>query len=637
MSGDAPLPEDGSPARVPDHAPSPDATPAIVSSIHAPSGGVEGDAERSGAYQAAHRTSPAGYVFLLGVVLFLIGFAWYKVEPDAGKVTQAWIFASVLLMLAPVAWHIVDIFHSVATKRGGAFASVVLTVGLGGVVMVAVSALNIRMKTEWGASWTLDLTESGRYTLGEETRKILGEVEKKGTVYATYLERPSERSRTSPALRKMAEDQLQVYAYASGGSVVVRQFDDFREGAKVKDWLLAHGVSSTSAGEDVDVIVFSYAEKGREAVQGKQKELPVEEFAFAKVSSADGSTRWLGERAITGAIQELVFTRLKAYAVGGHGESGLTDEMRNLRDRLVAMNVEVVDKPWRPSETPQVPDDCDLLLLLGPRQPLPPEHADAIARWLDKGRTLFLSVDVDETGTRRETGLEKALAQYGIETRINYAVVAPFLTPVPTGGVIVEPRTDLVISGPSYGNHPSVAPLKRGTGFTTVFRLSSFLELETEPPAGVTVDPVVWAPDPGHKDIFRPYAARITPQRRNITTMNPDEDKHDVRLALAAVASRELPADASGTKRDARVIALADTDCIADTVTNQNLPNLDLAGNLIQWGLRREELVAVSDKTLDSELADITDREHRMGFWWPLVPALTALVLGAAVWWSRRR
>ena len=587
---------------------------------------VSGGDASSMAYQAAARVSPWGYVFLLGLAGFLSGWAWYRVEDDTGITTQVWIFLSALLTLAPIAWHAVDFFQSVASRRGGAFLAVTLTVTLGFVVMVVVSALNIVRKETLPS---IDLTETGRYTLGEETTKILAKVD--GTVFATYLERPG--SRTSDPLRQMAIEQLRVYGYHTN-KVQVRVFDDVRENDAATRYLQSKGVTSTSSGESDDVIVFSFAAAGREVAQGKQKELKVEEFAFAKAGSADGQPRWLGERVITSAIQELVFVQLKAYAVGGHGERGLADQMRQARERLRAQNIEVQDRPLDLASSPKVPDDCDILLILGPETDYQPGEVAAIRTWLDKGHALF--VTVDPSMTRRTTGLEQnLLTDFGLAPKIDYVVLAPELQEI-RGGTVVQMSPVLTAVAKDYTGHASVEALRRGGGFATRFLNSSFVDVEKTPPEGLSVDPVVWAPDPGMKDVPRPFAARLSKERRDYRTSGAGDVTNE-KLAIIAVATRELPPGPDGAKRDARVVLCGDTDVFSDQMIQQNAPNVDLFGGLVQWALRRVELAAVSDKTLDLELVTIGDREHRMAFWWPLVVALAALLAGAAVWWARRR
>jgi hypothetical protein len=350
----------------------------------------------------------------------------------------------------------------------------------------------------------------------------------------------------------------------------------------------------------------------------------------------DGQPKWLGERLLTSAIQELVFTRFKAYLTGGHGERSFTEDARELRDRLAAQNIEVVDKPLDLTSAPNVPEDCDLLLILGPEAEFKPEETAAIRAWLEKGKSLFVSFDVDPTGTRRATGLEPLLDTFGIAPRINYVVFAPRLERM-SQGVVVSMVTEFAATARDYASHPAVDALRRGGGFATGFFRSSFVEVDPEPKSGLTVEPLVWAPDPGHKDVQRPYAARITPGRRSLQSIDESTDIVNRRLPLVAAARRDLAAEGATEKRDARLVVSGDTDCFTDMVTKQNGPNLDLFGGLVQWGLRREDLVAVSEKTVEMEVATIGPREHRMAFWWPLVTALGALLAGATVWWTRRR
>lgn len=625
--GDPDVPDGGAHETPQDPAPGAAPSPSAGDSGEPPHAGSE-TPDAGSAYQAATRVSPWGFLFIAGLAGFLASWAWYRVEDDTGWVTQVSIFLSALLTLAPIAWHAVDFFQSVASRRGGAFLAVCATVALGFVVMVVVSALNIARQETLPA---IDLTETGRYTLGEETTKILAKVD--GTVYATYLERPG--SRTSDPLRQMAIEQLRVYGYHTN-KVQVRVFDDLRENEAATRYLQSKGVVSTSSGENDDVIVFTFAPTGREVAVGKQKELKVEEFAFAKAGSADGQPRWLGERVITSAIQELVFVQMKAYAVGGHGERGLADQMRQVRERLRAQNVDVSDTPLNLASSPKVPDDCDLLLVLGPDSEYQPAEVAAIRTWLDKGHALFVTVDVDPTATRRTTGLEHGLLDdFGLGPRIDTVVLAPELQEI-RGGTVVSMSPVLTVTVKDYTGHASVEPLRRGGGFATRFLNSTYVAVEKTPSEGLTIDPVVWAPDPGMKDVPRPFAARVSKERRDYRTPGPSDVTNE-KLPLIAVATRDLPPGPDGARRDARVILCGDTDVFTDAMIQQNAPNADLFGGLVQWGLRRADLAAVSDKTLDLELVTIGDREHRMAFWWPLVVALSALLAGAAVWWARRR
>lgn len=611
-----------------------------------PDDGAADDAPDDDAYQAASRPSPLGYVFLAGVAGLLIGVAWRLIEPETGAATAIWIFVSALMALAPLPWHAVDWFHAAATRRGGAFASVVVTVTLGCVVMLFVSAMNVVVKEhpdrmpEWLRHRALDTTESGRYSLGEETLKVLARLEGEGggTVFATYLRRAGEGSQTGEELRQMALEQLRVYGYRSP-RVQVEDFDSFREPEATRRALAQRGVTTLSSAEDKDVIVLSWADPGREATPGKQKEIAVDQYEFAKPGGQGAGPRWLGERVITSAIQELAFVRLKAYVVGGHGGRSLTDEMREIRERLRSQNVDVVDRPIDLTGGADVPKDCDLLLVLDPdpRSPFDPAETASLARWLDTGRSLFVCLDVHANATKRESGLEPLLAAYGIVPKPQYVVVAPVARPIVGGGAVLDMLTQFVTRRPDYASHPAVEALRRGNGFPGFFSESMHLDVKTDLPEGVTADVLVWAPEVASRDAPKPHAALISASRRDYTAADPATDVTGIRLPLVACATKSLPADAGGVKRDARVFVSGDTDVFTDQLIRQCAPNLDLFGGATQWSFRRADLAAVSDKTLDIEIASIGEHEHRMAFGWPLVTALVALLAGAGVWWSRRR
>jgi hypothetical protein len=114
-------------------------------------------------YQAAGRVAWGGYVFCLGLILLVVGIFWRIVEAETSWVTSAWIFASIVAMLVPIAWHVPDFLRWAASPRGGAFLFVTATIGLGLFVAAVLGwATSGVRKTKLPA---LDLTKSARYTL----------------------------------------------------------------------------------------------------------------------------------------------------------------------------------------------------------------------------------------------------------------------------------------------------------------------------------------------------------------------------------------------------------------------------------------------------------------------------------------
>ncbi len=573
-------------------------------------------------YQAATKTSPWVWVFCAGILLLLSGLLWWWVEDTSDWLTRGWLFVGLVLTLAPVFWHAVDIYAAVFSRRGAASGFVLLSLVLAVVGYGIVGWLNIERGDTW---WKADTTKGGRYTLDDESQKLLAQIE--GTLFLTYVQQAS----TDPGLRAEAIDQVRVYGDA-GPKVKVETLNGIRDPARTKAYLGSVGVAGTTSGETDDLLVISYAEPGREPVPGKHKEVRIEPYSMYK-SSPTGETKWLGERVISDAITELVFRRYTAYATGGHGERALAEELRAVRDGLRAQNVEVVAAPLELAATRSVPDDCDLLLILDPQTPFSPEEQSALESYLARGRALFLSVDVARQ--RRELGLEKLLDGYGLYARPNYVVIAPFLKATGMTNVYT-PLPLLVVRPQDYSQHAAVAALRARAGLATVFNESTFIEIEERPKAGVQVEGLVYAPyvegvdPPG-------FCARVDETRVDFQTPNRDTDKVGGRPAIAACASRAIASAPGTAQASSRVVLFGDTDVLTDQMIQRAPANRDLAMGALLWAIRREGLVAVSARTLETDTVKLSPHAARLAQAWPLGVAILSLFVGLLIWWLRRR
>ncbi len=573
-------------------------------------------------YQAAGRSSPWGYVFFAGLLLLLSGLFWWWVEQDATAVLRIWMFAGLVATLSPLFWHIVDVIDVIRSRRGAASGFVILTTVLGIAGFGILSQINM----EKGKGFlTHDSTTTGKYTLGEATRKLLDEVS--GTIYLTYLV----QSPRDVGLRGPALDQLAVYG-AISDRIEVEVLQPMRDNFAADTYLRSVGVLSTSSGETEDILVLSYAEPDREPVPGRHKEVRVEPYTWMK-RSATGD-KWLGESVISDAIMELVFERTKLYSTGGHGERSIAEELRTVRAALQGQNIEVAETPLSLRGAAKVPDDCDILAILDPKTPFSPEEAEILREYLDRGKTLICALDVWRKGGRI-TGLEPVLDEFGIYTRVNYVVIAPYRT---SQGVVETYALNrmLIVRPQDYADHPATRALRARAGLATAFGESSFLEIEDEPVDGLEVEAIVFAPFVPELEIPG-FAARVDPMRADYQAPNKDTDKIGGRLPLVAVATKKVPTRPGERDRDARVIVLADTEALTDQIIRQMPPNLDLAMGLIQWGIRREGLVAVSARTIEQERVELNARGKRVALAWPLGVALLSLVAGGLVWWTRRR
>lgn len=586
-------------------------------------------------YQASGKRSRLGWIAFGGLFAGVAGLAWLLVEPQTTWITSTWLFLSLVAIFVPVAWHFADIVATVASRRAGAAVIVGACILLGFFVLVFVGWLDVRLKKDARLP-SIDLTRASRYTLSDESLKLLDKIDKiDGTVYATYLMQ-GEPDYEKMELRTDALEQLRVFQQASS-RVKVQDVDAIRDRERADAILREQGAQATTSGEDADVIVLTYAEQGREVAPGKQKELKVEQWAF-KRQSMTGADKWLGESAISNAIYELVFQKYKAYTTAGHGERSLSEDYHELKGALNAQNIEVASEPLVLTANPTIPKDCEILFVLAPTAPFTPEELTTVSGWLDQGKTLFVALDVQDE--RKATGLETLFDKFGVATSTNYEVLAATVTRLATnqGGMqAVDPRlrSQFPVYGDAYADHPGTKALRARAGLATYFLKSTFVEIDDKPPEGTNPQAVCYAPRIGEGErALTPVAISHYAGRKDYSVLERGKDKVDGKFALIATSTRKLKGLDSG---DARLVLSGDSDIFSDRLIQSYPANLDLARGLVQWGLRREGLVAVSERTLEDPYVTPTEYQRRFAFWWPAAVAVVPLIFALMVWWARRR
>ena len=133
---------------------------------------------------------------------------------------------------------------------------------------------------------------------------------------------------------------------------------------------------------------------------------------------------FLGELMFTGALLGVTNPKpLKGYFLQGHGEhrpdsandpSGYAKFAGILRQNNVELELLTL------LGTNQVPDDCNLLIIAGPKDALAASELGRVEKYLNEGgRLLALFNVMNVLPTGRATGLEKILAKWGVNVTFN--------------------------------------------------------------------------------------------------------------------------------------------------------------------------------------------------------------------------
>lgn len=365
---------------------------------------------------------------------------------------------------------------------------------------------------------------------------------------------------------------------------------------------------------------FSFRFVDPDAEPAETRRYKVSEHATTIVEAGGKSERFRGveERDLTNAIAKVLLGRSKVvYFLTGHGESPMTSMAREgyskAKEALLSENVAVRDTLLL-SETPQVPEDCDLLIIAGPRKRLFDAEVDSIRAYLKAGGSLFLLIDPEV-----DSGLEPLLENWAISINNDFVVDESGI-----GTRLFGLDYSMPIAA-EYATHPVTDKHK---GLMTFYRYARSVS-KLKPTSGMEV----------HELVKTSYSSWRE------TTFSGDKPEFDPRRdsqgpASLAVAVRALPTRRSD--RSDRGVSKTHI-CVfgdSDFATNQyfgSQGNGDLFLNAATWLLQEENLISIRPKQRGESRIHLTRADARWVMWLSIVvlPALP-IVAGILVWRRRR-
>ena len=348
----------------------------------------------------------------------------------------------------------------------------------------------------------------------------------------------------------------------------------------------------------------------------------------------------LTEISLTPAISNLVSDRqVTAYFVQGHGEIPLTGDQESLIGVKAALEQEgTMVQTLNLSTLKQFPQDANLLVIAGPRQPFLAAEIQQLETYLaEGGRVLFLLGPEIE-----QPRLNEFLTQWGIEVDPRFVI----------DGASSRPAVPLVIQ---YGDHPITRNFSRRLSFyptAQAIRVEEEAELESAPPPeeqkeNDKPEPQVtelllsgelsWAetdpegetlqPDPP-QDLQGPLTLGVAiSQDLDPSTPKPEQEENN-----------EAEAEAKSPTKQARMVVIGDAD-FARTVYFEQELNADVLLNSINW-LSSDETdpaLSIRPKEPTNRRLDLNTQQGRLVVFLGLgLLPLGAFGIAAGLWWQRR-
>ena len=353
----------------------------------------------------------------------------------------------------------------------------------------------------------------------------------------------------------------------------------------------------------------------------------------------------LEERDFTNALLNVSRDSIpKVYFLSGHGERDITssDPKTGSENFRLWLEKEAYDVgQWViPVDNASLPEDCEVLVINGPKADLRPYEIEVLDQFIDDGGRLFILINVQivqesefvvqeqlrpwlemRLGIRMGSDIivSNATNSYRIMFVPDYKPLGDFASVTDEGGVF---------RGSFNGHHPITRTLDKQLMLPVIRSVTLIDEL----PEGVRGDVLMRStPDTWAETDLRAVidGSVISQDPGEISGPNP---------VMVAVATQSRRAMGAGEGlRDARVVVLGDADISTNEAVN-HVSNQDLLLNSIAWLTENEELIAIRPTAGADQPLILSRDQQRMIAWIASLGAVQAIALsGVIVFLFRRR
>jgi hypothetical protein len=395
---------------------------------------------------------------------------------------------------------------------------------------------------------------------------------------------------------------------------------DAAEAQRVKkDYKLPEAVDANEKSDtknDKNFVIFDSA--------GRQKVVNGNALADFKLEQTANKKEFEFARKLTAFRGELMFTScllaisnpkpFKAYVLQGHGEHNFDsgDEVSGyLNFKLLLQRNYIQPEPLYLTGTNGVPPDCNLLIIAGPRVPIPDNALEKIEQYLAEGGRLLALFNAFPD---RPTGLEKILyARWDV--LVGKSIVrdpdhSAYRTQSGSEAV------DVVVG--AFTKHPAVGAL---LGYNLDF-------IQPRPISPKTAREKA-ADGPKVEAIIATEAT---------ATLNDDPDRTQRRYPLAVAVEKAAPLGIATARGSTRMIVVGDSLFLGNEPI-KHFANADFAEYAVNWLLDRPQLTTGIGPSTFTEFRVLLTAEQLKKIQWLLLAALpgSVLLLGGLVWLRRQK
>ena len=302
--------------------------------------------------------------------------------------------------------------------------------------------------------YQLDLTPEGLYSLSDQTKALLENIDKDVTIYGLFDETKVEGSNEIMSVMELLKN------YEQNKHITIEYVDPAKNVGFLAEidpeQLLNIGLR--------DFLVVS----------GESRRLIKYYDMFISLASenTDFGTTDVGSKAETAFTSAIYYvtkdSQPKIYTTEGHGEYSFSDGYITVGEFIETNGFEHASVDL--AVTGRVPEDAAVVFIANPREDFTPDEIEMLRDYMDDGNSVFITLDSNDTSERYEN-LQKFLGDYNLafgydkikEGDEDYHIVGNryMISPALYGGTLINIPIKNVFSDILADNVRSVVKLRK--------------------------------------------------------------------------------------------------------------------------------------------------------------------------------
>ena len=498
---------------------------------------------------------------VVGPALALAGYILYSREQVWKWYIIALIAGGLALLLASIVLNFGSIVAFFRGRQGRLGAN---TVVLSVAVIAIIGVLNF---LGYRHHKRFDLTAEGLYTLSDQTKKIVGALQKDVKVI-----------KFDKADDQQLADRMAELKYVSS-RISYERVDPQQKPEIARQYAVQRfGETIVAAGERVERPQQTDEQSLVNAILKITRDKP------KRVCFTEGHD----EKALSGTE--------------GGGFASVEGYLKNENYETKSLNLVT---------SGQVPAECDVLVVAGPKKAFFPQEAAMIGKYLDGGGKVFLMLDAEPDHPNSDPQLDDVLRVWNIKSGNDVVLDASG-----AGRLIgLGPAAPLASNFPE---HPITKDMKR---VATFFPMSRSVKTDASSKGEISSTELL-------KTSENSWAE--TELKGNEAKFDEGKDTKGP-ISLGVAASKKID-----DKKEARLVVIGDSD-FASNQYIRIMANGDLFFNTVNWLAQDEDLISIRPKSATNRSIAMTEAQQST-FWWltVLFMPLAAIGAGGYIWWKRR-